>query len=239
MPLARTVPHSLRLAGALRGLSARRFQTAIAVAAARLPQAAAASHRSAAGAPRSTRTYAAAPAGHPTPPPSPPSSQQETTRQYSFEEVRKPSLARLPSSPTPLTHRALAQIHALTTQPPRGDNGDGAAAAEGTTAAAPALLIDVREPAEYAAGHIPGARNVPVSTAPEALHLPAEEFEERFGFAKPGAGAGSGGDVVFYCKAGVRSRAAAGMAVMAGWRGVGEYKGSWAEWSRRGGRSER
>lgn len=56
---------------------------------------------------------------------------------------------------------------------------------------------------------------------------------------------GEGGgvqEVVFYCKAGVRSRAAARMAVgEGGWRGVkvGEMGGGWDEWSARGGEVER
>lgn len=58
---------------------------------------------------------------------------------------------------------------------------------------------------------------------------------ERFGWEKPGPGVG----VVFYCKAGVRSRVAARMARGAGWGeeggGVGEYAGSWDEWKARGG----
>lgn len=41
--------------------------------------------------------------------------------------------------------------------------------------------------------------------------------------------------MVFYCKAGVRSRAAAEMARMAGWEKVGEYSGSWDEWVAKGG----
>jgi len=81
---------------------------------------------------------------------------------------------------------------------------------------------------------------------------------ERFGFRRPGSGSSAapgssseaaaavadkeGGvqdvtEVVFYCKAGVRSRAAARLA--RGWEGegvrVGEYKGSWVEWVGRGG----
>jgi len=66
------------------------------------------------------------------------------------------------------------------------------------------------------------------------LFLPPEEFEERFGWEKPGRET----EVVFYCKAGVRSRAAARMAREAGWGvegGVGEYAGSWDEWVGRGG----
>ena len=46
-------------------------------------------------------------------------------------------------------------------------------------------------------------------------------------------------ELVFYCKAGVRSRAAAGMARMAGWKRTGEYGGSWDEWVGRGGEVER
>lgn len=46
-------------------------------------------------------------------------------------------------------------------------------------------------------------------------------------------------EVVFYCKAGVRSRAAARMARE--WQGVrvGDMKGGWMEWEGRGGRVER
>ncbi|WP_405375124.1 MULTISPECIES: rhodanese-like domain-containing protein [unclassified Microbacterium] len=35
--------------------------------------------------------------------------------------------------------------------------------------AAPANLIDVREPDEFAAGHVPGARNIPLATVPDHL----------------------------------------------------------------------
>lgn len=41
--------------------------------------------------------------------------------------------------------------------------------------------------------------------------------------------------VVMYCKAGVRARSAAGLAVHAGFRNVGVYKGSWNDWAARQG----
>lgn len=57
-------------------------------------------------------------------------------------------------------------------------------------------LIDVREPGEYEAGHIPGARLVPLSRFEEQLHeLP------------------KGKELLFYCAAGGRSLAAALMTV--------------------------
>ncbi|KAK7745263.1 Thiosulfate sulfurtransferase rdl2, mitochondrial [Diatrype stigma] len=97
-------------------------------------------------------------------------------------------------------------------------------------------IIDVREPGEIAStGRIPGAVNIPVTSAPEAFHADAADFEDRFGFARPPADA----EVLFYCKAGVRSRAAAGLARDAGWVRVGEYPGSWADWVAKGGKVER
>lgn len=90
---------------------------------------------------------------------------------------------------------------------------------------------DVREPSEYAAGYIPSALNIPISSQPDALLLPAHEFEERFEFPKPTAEQ----EVVFYCKAGIRSNAAVRLAMQAGWKSVGEYRGSWMDWEKNGG----
>jgi rhodanese-related sulfurtransferase len=87
---------------------------------------------------------------------------------------------------------------------------------------------DVREPDEYAAGHIPRTHNMPITTSPDGLFLPADDFFERFGFAKPRRD----DEVVFYCKAGVRSRGAAGLAEQAGYAKVGEYRGSWLDWAK-------
>ncbi|KAI1638655.1 Rhodanese-like domain-containing protein [Biscogniauxia mediterranea] len=100
----------------------------------------------------------------------------------------------------------------------------------------PAILIDVREPAEVAAtGRIPGALNVPISSAPDSFHADGDDFAARHGFARPPRDR----ELVFYCKAGVRSRAAATIARDAGWAAVGEYPGSWVEWHAKGGKVER
>lgn len=40
---------------------------------------------------------------------------------------------------------------------------------------------------------------------------------------------------MFYCKAGVRSAAAVKLAGQVGYQKVGEYKGSWLDWERKGG----
>ncbi|RPB21970.1 Rhodanese-like protein, partial [Terfezia boudieri ATCC MYA-4762] len=91
------------------------------------------------------------------------------------------------------------------------------------------ILIDVREPAEYAAGHIPTAKNLPIMTRPDGFFLPKDEFRDAFGWEKPEREAVA----VFYCKAGIRSRAAAGLARQAGWEGAREYPGSWMDWVER------
>jgi rhodanese-related sulfurtransferase len=93
------------------------------------------------------------------------------------------------------------------------------------------LLIDVREPSEFDTNSIPTAHNIPISSQPDALMLSEEDFEDRFGWKKPGLEK----EVVFFCKAGVRSSAAAQLAKQAGYENVGEYRGSWLDWERRGG----
>lgn len=95
---------------------------------------------------------------------------------------------------------------------------------------------DTREPAELqTTGRIPHAINIPITSAPDSFHVGDDEFEDRFGFARPAREQ----EVVFYCRAGVRSRAAAGLAREAGWTAVGEYPGSWLEWEAKGGKVER
>ncbi|KAK3324244.1 Rhodanese-like domain-containing protein, partial [Cercophora scortea] len=95
---------------------------------------------------------------------------------------------------------------------------------------------DTREPGELQdTGRIPGAINIPIKTAPDSFHISADEFEDRFGYPRPAPDA----EVIFYCRSGVRSRAAAGLARDAGWTNVGEYPGSWLDWAAKGGKVER
>ncbi|ODM23917.1 hypothetical protein SI65_01507 [Aspergillus cristatus] len=98
------------------------------------------------------------------------------------------------------------------------------------------ILVDVREPAELKGGILPSAVAVPLASQPDALFLSPDEFETRFGYPKPGVE--GEGDIVFYCKAGVRARAAAQLAVQAGYdvNRVGVYDGSWLDWVKRGGK---
>ncbi|KAI2473102.1 Rhodanese-like protein [Annulohypoxylon bovei var. microspora] len=101
-------------------------------------------------------------------------------------------------------------------------------------------IIDTREPAELEkTGRIPGALNIPMMSSPDCFHIPAAEFRDRFGFDRPEPDPEDGAQIVFYCKAGVRSRAAAEIARQAGWKNVGEYPGSWIDWVQKGGDIQR
>lgn len=90
-----------------------------------------------------------------------------------------------------------------------------------------ASLTDVREPPELQqTGKIPGALNIPITSAVQSYHISPEDFEEMHGFERPSKDK----TLVFYCKAGIRAKSAAGLAKHAGWNSVGEYTGSWLDW---------
>ncbi len=77
-------------------------------------------------------------------------------------------------------------------------------------------IIDVREPSEYAAGHIPGAVNLPMSRFNAKL-LPADKR------------------VVLVCRSGGRSSNALRQALAAGHRNVRHYPGGLIGWVERDG----
>lgn len=75
---------------------------------------------------------------------------------------------------------------------------------------------------------------MPVVSQPDSWFITPEEFEDRYGFERPAKDV----EVIFFCKAGVRSKAAAELARKAGWGNVGEYPGSWLDWEGKGGIEE-
>ena len=76
------------------------------------------------------------------------------------------------------------------------------------------LLVDVREPHEYAAGHLPGAISLPMSQLDRRLaELPTE------------------GTTVFICRSGGRSLRAAGQALRAGFESPVNLEGGLMAWA--------
>jgi rhodanese-related sulfurtransferase len=75
------------------------------------------------------------------------------------------------------------------------------------------LLVDVREPHEFATGHIPGAVNLPLSS-----------FDPAAIDAEPGQ------KVVFSCRSGSRTLKAIAVARAAGFPYDTHYRGSMLEW---------
>lgn len=80
-----------------------------------------------------------------------------------------------------------------------------------------ALLLDVRGPGEFAAGHLPGARNVPLTELAErARELPRDR------------------PLLVSCQSGYRSMIAAGLLERAGFEQLAEHRGGFADWAARG-----
>lgn len=104
-----------------------------------------------------------------------------------------------------------------------------------TTTQPDLVVIDVREKAEFDAGHIPNSLNMPFFVAPKALGLDELAFEKQLGFKKPSTDQ----TLLFYCRSGNRSKRAAATALEYGYEKVSNYPGSYQEWASLGGTTEK
>lgn len=82
-----------------------------------------------------------------------------------------------------------------------------------------ALVVDVREPHEWARGHVSGATHIPLDALPVRLRdgaLPRE------------------GEILFICASGGRSASAAALAARNGYRNVASVSGGTSRWAQLG-----
>ncbi|KAL2094423.1 hypothetical protein ACEWY4_009142 [Coilia grayii] len=91
-------------------------------------------------------------------------------------------------------------------------------------------LFDVRNPDEFAEGHIPTAVNVPLGELREAFGLTPGQFEARYGTQLPESDAA---DVLLYCQRGRRSAEGLQILRALGYHRVRHYAGGYSEWSDR------
>ena len=88
---------------------------------------------------------------------------------------------------------------------------------QGLTAQPAPFLLDVREPWEYEAGHVPGARLIPLA-----------ELEDRVNEVPRDR------PILAICHSGQRSLAAAGYLIQLGYSAVSNVDGGTAAWIERG-----
>jgi rhodanese-related sulfurtransferase len=82
-----------------------------------------------------------------------------------------------------------------------------------------ALVVDVREPGEYGAGHILGAKNIPLSTLAGGAEIAAKRKDR---------------PVIVYCESGNRSAKAAAVLKGKGYERVLNLAGGIAAWQQAG-----
>jgi adenylyltransferase/sulfurtransferase len=117
----------------------------------------------------------------------------------------RPTITAPQDAPQICTAEALANVRTLTAEELRTLLKERGAAAS---------IVDVREPREFAASHLPGATNIPVG-----------ELHSRMGSLPQGL-------VVFVCRSGARSLTAAALASRAGVEDIAHLEGGLLAWAR-------
>ncbi len=107
-----------------------------------------------------------------------------------------------------------AAVDSFLTTIPEGWLSAGDAAKVNDAIGAGAFMLDVREPSEYAEGHVPGAMNVPLRQLAGMLDtIPTDS------------------SVISYCKSGHRQAMSVPMLHVLGIAGAKGFPGSWQAWS--------
>lgn len=118
----------------------------------------------------------------------------------------------------------LVSCGAEASEPSGGGELGAQAFAERIESAGDVVVLDVRTPEEFAAGHLPGAVNIDVN---------ASDFADRIGQLEPDA------TYAVYCRSGNRSAVAVDHMVDAGFDDVEHLEGGIGAWQAAGGSVER
>ena len=81
------------------------------------------------------------------------------------------------------------------------------------------VVLDVRSPSEFAAGHVPGATNISVASSDFEKRITALDKEKSY---------------LVHCAAGVRSARAVGKLKQMGFKQLYDFHGGWQEWKKAG-----
>lgn len=131
-----------------------------------------------------------------------------------------PNASRRSDAPRPLlvclAAFALVALAQACTKAPPVESTSAAELAERIRAGTAPLVLDVRTPEEFSAGHIPGAVNIPYDQLESRLaELPAEPDTE----------------IVVHCKSGRRAGIAEETLSRAGYKNLKDLEGHWQAWS--------
>lgn len=115
----------------------------------------------------------------------------------------------------------LASAAALVASFIRGNGGKAVSATDATLLInrEDALVIDVRDAAEFAAGHLPNARHLPLAKLEESL-VELEKYKSR--------------PIIACCASGIRSAKACGVLRKAGFSNVVNLSGGVGTWAQAG-----
>ncbi|KAJ2723502.1 hypothetical protein GGI07_002627 [Coemansia sp. Benny D115] len=95
------------------------------------------------------------------------------------------------------------------------------------------VIVDVRSPGEFSGGSIKNAHNIPLGDLEDALKLPAQDFENRFGFVLPAADSQDAG-VAVHCQMGGRAAKAANIFDANGYvNNLYIYRPGWSEYGQK------
>jgi rhodanese-related sulfurtransferase len=135
------------------------------------------------------------------------------------EAAAEAGMAEAPAAEAPAAEAgdALAVLNEFASNIPEGWLSTGKIDDVNAAIDAGALLIDVREPDEYAEGHIPGAVNIPLRTLGQNLDkVPTDQ------------------PVLIYCQSGLRAGTATAALRVAGFQNVKSFPGSMKAWTAAG-----